>query len=191
MRKSSLILYLGILYSSGIGAQSMQIIGGGSFAKDCYRASSTASMTGFAGREDVEVCDLAISHGDLSKKNLVATYVNRGVIKVALEDYQGAVRDYNKALGLDADSAEAYMNRGNMWFISNRFAEAIEDYDRSLQLNVSKPYVALLNKGMAFEGMGKFNQARENYLAALQQMEDWPAAQAKLDRVNKKLGLGE
>lgn len=189
MRSFALLVYAGTIFSPVAIAQSMQVIGGGSFAKECFQAANTASMTGFAGRDDVEVCDRAISYGALNKNNLVATYVNRGVIKVALEEYQGAVRDYNKALELNDESAEAYMNRGNMWFISNRFAEAIEDYDRSLALDVSKPHVAILNKGMALEGLGKLNEARSNYLAALQMVEDWPTAQSKLDRVNRKLGL--
>lgn len=185
------IFITSVVVSFSVSAQSMLILGGGSFAKDCYRASSSASLTGFAGQDDLELCDRAISHGSLKKKDLVATYVNRGVIKVAIEDFQGAVRDYNKAINLNDDTAEAYMNRGNLWFMTNHFEEAIQDYDHSLQLNLSMSHVALFNKGMALENMGHLSQAKENYLAALAQVEDWPMAQSKLDRVNKKLELAQ
>ena len=168
-------------------AQSMQVIGGNSYARECFQLSSSASLSGSAGRTDVEVCDKALAHGGLKRKDLVATYVNRGVLKVAIEDFVGAAQDYNRAIELSGDTAEAYINRGNLWFVSGRYAEAIADYDKSLELGLYQAHVALLNKGMALESLGNLTEAKEAYSAALERNPEWTQASSRLARVNRKL----
>ena len=181
------VTLLTLLVTTSSFAQSAQIIGGSSFARECYRVSSAASLTGFSGREDLETCDKAISHGKLDKGDLVATYVNRGIIHAAREDYVAAVRDYERAIKLSDDVPEAYINRGNLWFVAQHYKEAIEDYAKALGMGVSQPHVALLNRGMANESLGNLELAKEDYLSALAMVEEWPTAQKKLDRVNRKI----
>jgi tetratricopeptide (TPR) repeat protein len=40
-------------------------------------------------------------------------FVNRGLAKYNLGDYQGAIADYNQAIQIKPDDAVAYNNRGN------------------------------------------------------------------------------
>ena len=40
-------------------------------------------------------------------------YVNRGISKYVLQDYQGAIADYSKAIELNPNYSEAYVNRGS------------------------------------------------------------------------------
>lgn len=176
-----------LVWFDGAQAQSMQVIGGGSIAQECFRASAMAARTGIASGRDLKNCDKALHHGVLDRSDLIATYVNRGVINVALKNYRDAAKDYNRALSLDPNTAEAYLNRGNLWYIANRDDEAISDYNKSLEFDFSKAHVALLNKGIVYESQGKFDEAKRNYLAALQRIEDWPSALEKLERVNKKI----
>ena len=187
--KSTILVVFLLTNSLGSFAagQSMQIIGGSSMAKGCYQAAVTATLKGHANMMDVDICDKAISHGSLGKSDLVATYVNRGVVQVAKQDYRLAAKDYNRAIGLAPEVAEAYLNRGNLWFLAKKYPEAIEDYDRCLQLSVSQSHVAFLNRGMAREASGLLEAAQQDYLAALQVVEDWPTALNKLARVNKKI----
>ena len=168
-------------------AQSMQVIGGGSIAKECFRASANAARTGIASSRDLITCDKALQHGSLDKINLVATYVNRGVVNVALQNYRDAAKDYNQAIRLKPDTAEAYLNRGNLWYIARQDDNALSDYDKSLELDFSKAHVALLNKGIVYESQGNLQQAKSNYLAALARFENWPSALEKLERVNIKI----
>lgn len=168
-------------------AQNMQVIGSNSYSQACYRASTAAAMTGSASPSDIESCDKAIDHGNLKRRDLVATYVNRGVIHVARENFNAAAKDYNRAIELDSNVAEAYLNRGNLWFMANRYSEAIIDYDRALELNVMQPFVALLNRGMVRETVGQFDMAKADYLAALAERKDWSIAEQKLARVTQKI----
>ena len=49
------------------------------------------------------------------KSNLpedAAAYTNRGLAKYELEDYEGAIADYDRAIELKPKFAEAYYNRG-------------------------------------------------------------------------------
>ena len=183
------LLVLTVIFPLSGYAQSLQVIGGNSLAKDCYEVSSLASLNGSASRVDLDVCTRAITDGGLKKKDLVATYVNRGIIYVAMQDFPSAARDYERAIGLSSNVAESYVNRGNLWFLAKRFDEAIQDYERALQLDFSKTHIALLNRGMAKESLGELKEAQQDYLAALNLVEGWPTALAKLERVNRKLKM--
>ena len=165
----------------------MMVIGSDSLAHQCYRASTSAALTGSANQIDLENCDKALHHTVLKKRDLIATYVNRGVVHAAMENLTAAVKDYNKALRLDPNVAEAYVNRGNLWFVASNYPQAIKDYDRSLELGITQEHIALLNRGMVYEATGRYRLAKQDYLAALERVDEWPVALKKLERVNKKI----
>lgn len=187
IRAVSLAALLCASAGHGVLAQNVTMFGGNSLAKECFDYSQTAAVTGTASRSDLEICTKAIFHGELKHRDLVATYVNRGIIHMAMEDYQSAARDYNKALQMADDVGEAYVNRGNLWFLANRYTEAIADYDKSLEYGIEKPHVAFLNRGMAHESLGNLGEALSDYRAALDKVVGWPAAQKRLERVEGKL----
>ena len=60
-------------------------------------------------------------------------YYNSGVDKADLEDYRGAIQDYNKAIELDPEYVSAYINRG---FSKKKLGDnrgAIQDYDKAIE----------------------------------------------------------
>jgi tetratricopeptide (TPR) repeat protein len=175
------------LWSTPATANSMQVIGAASIAQECYRLSATSTMTGHATGADIKVCNNAIRHGKLTKRDLIATHVNRGIIYVALENYKMAAKDYNRAIDLSDNVSEAYVNRGNLRFIAKRYQEAIADYDKALVQEFAQAHIAHLNRGMAYETLGKLVEAKDNYLSALERIDGWSEAQWRLERVNKKL----
>jgi len=172
---------------SSVQAQNGTLIGGNSFAAECYRASQVASSTGSANRLDLESCDRAILDAGLKPKDLIATYVNRGVVYMAMGNRKQALADLNRALALDDNTGEAYVNRGNLWFVSNNLSKAVVDYNLALELGVEKPHVAHLNRGMAQEQLGQLEAAKSDYQAALSYLKDWSQAVTRLERVEEKL----
>jgi tetratricopeptide (TPR) repeat protein len=51
-----------------------------------------------------------------------------------LGDRQGAIADYNRAIELKPDLADAYYNRGNIWGDLGEGKRAIEDFQRAADL---------------------------------------------------------
>lgn len=176
-----------LLMVSSAQAQNSAIIGGESFGAECYRAAQVATSTGSANGHDLKSCDRAIADGGLKRKNLIASYVNRGVIYMAMGNPKMALADLNLALKMDSDTGEAYVNRGNLWFLGKQLPNAIADYDLAIKLGVEKPHVAYLNRGMAQEQLGKLEQARANYQASLSHVEGWHEAESRLARVEEKM----
>ncbi len=70
-----------------------------------------------------------------SKPDLNAEgYFAQGLNKYNCQDYKGALEDYNKAIELKPDDADAYNNRGNSRSNLSDYKGAIEDYTRSIEL---------------------------------------------------------
>ena len=46
------------------------------------------------------------------------------------KDYEKALMDFDKAIGIKSDYAYAYNNRGNVYYKLNKFPEAIKDYNK-------------------------------------------------------------
>lgn len=81
----------------------------------------------------------------LSYSQTAEEYFQRGVSKVNLENYQGAIADYSKAIEINPKFSDAYYNRG---YLKNNLEEdyeaAITDYTMAITLspNDSDPYCA-------------------------------------------------
>ncbi len=191
MKNKIVVIFALVLHGlcvTEVGAQnSSTVIGGGSLARECFDLSQHAAMSRSASRMDVAVCDKAIFQGSLNKSELAATFSNRGVIHMAMEELKEAYRDYNRAIEIDPLLAEAYINRGNLWFAVLKFEEAVKDYDKALELGAAKSFVALLNRGLAHENLGGFLQAKKDYTAALNIKPEWTLATDKLRRIERKL----
>lgn len=70
-------------------------------------------------------------------------YNNRGFAKSELGDIQGAIADYTKAIGQDADFALAYSNRGRAYMRLGQKSKALTDFMRAIELGESVPQLLL------------------------------------------------
>jgi tetratricopeptide (TPR) repeat protein len=73
-------------------------------------------------------------------------YIHSGDSKLNLGDIKEAIIDYNKAIEIDPNFAEAYINRGNAKSKLQDYIEAIADYTKALSINPSL-VLALSNRG--------------------------------------------
>ncbi len=72
-------------------------------------------------------------------------YINRGLVKNELGDYEGSISDYNKAIELDSKCSLAYNNRGYSKYKKGDYEGALADYNKAILLN-PKLNIAIDNK---------------------------------------------
>jgi tetratricopeptide (TPR) repeat protein len=115
----------------------------------------------------VNLCTRAIMSGELSAKNLVHTYNNRGRGYMGLGQYGKAIADFNKAMQLDPTYAFAYNNRGDVFTLLGQFDRAMADFNRAIQLNphYASPYYG---RGHVYLFQGEFSKALAEYNGAME-----------------------
>ena len=178
-----LTLSLPLLVLTQAHAQSITIIGGSSFARDCYTASNFVTHLNSASKTDIDNCNMAIQHGALKRRDLIATLVNRGILYASMEEYQRADKDYQKAIRLEPKSGEAFSNLGNLYFIDKEFISAINQYDKAISLETHKDHIVYYNRGMAWENLGDTEKAEIDYRQAMKLLPDWTTPQLRLERM--------
>ena len=75
---------------------------------------------------------------------------------------QITIEDYDEAIRLNPNEAEAYFNRGNAYHNLNKKKRAIEDYDKAIRLNPQFAE-AYHNRGTTYRDLGQYNRAIEDY----------------------------
>ncbi len=83
--------------------------------------------------------------------------------------------DYEKALWVNPDYANAYNNRGNMLFVEGDLEGAVADYTQAIRLEPGF-IEAFCNRGMARQRLGRFEAARADYQMALSLNGDYSEA---------------
>ena len=174
MKKILLLAAASAFAPLGAFAQMSVTTFGATDAQLCYEAARDDHAT------DETDCDEALKTAPMSKRDKIATFVNRGVILNRAGKLQAALADFNGALEEDSDLAEAFLNRGNTYFLMRRYDEAIADYEASLKYNLRQSHVAWYNIGLAREATKDTLKAQEAYRMALQFNPDFGPALAKL-----------
>ena len=87
-------------------------------------------------------------------QNSAEEYYDSGVEKADSGDYQGAIKDYNKAIEINPNYSEAYFNRGIVKYRLGDYQGEIEDYNKAIEINpdYSKAYY---NRGITKLQLGQ------------------------------------
>ena len=88
-----------------------------------------------------------------------------------------AIANYDQALQLKPDWAEAYNNRGLAYYNKGDYDDAIADYDQALQLKPDYA-VAYNNRGLAYYYKGNYDRAIADYDQAIKLKPDYADAYA-------------
>jgi tetratricopeptide (TPR) repeat protein len=73
-----------------------------------------------------------------------------------------AIADYDAALRLKPDFAEAYVNRGIAWFDKGRYDQAIADATRAIALRPGLAE-AFNNRALAYYKQGRYDRAQPDF----------------------------
>jgi tetratricopeptide (TPR) repeat protein len=158
--------------------QAMMVFGGG-YARDCYDAVK--------GREPAQaalaICNTAIEEENLSRNNLAATLVNRGIVYMRQENYDRATKDYDRALSLKPEMPETKINLGAMLYHMGRYREAVEALNAGVATeNVEARAAAYYNRAISHERLGDAQRAYDDHQAALATIPGYPPSVRQLQR---------
>ena len=142
---------------------------GGPLAKGCYDAAESRTGDRFA----VEGCTRALSEEGLSQEDRAATYVNRGIVHMVRGRAANAEADFDAALAIDADLADAFLNKGFLRIRSGQGREALPLIQRGLDLGAEAKAVAWFGRGVAYEQMGDYAKAYRDFQRAQVLAPDW------------------
>ena len=101
-------------------------------------APALANETDCAEAEDITTkiaaCTAIIEAGEITGPNLAWVYSNRGLGYRRAGDLDQAMQDYNEAIRLRSDYADAYGNRAYAQDLLGKPEEAIADWETALRL---------------------------------------------------------
>ena len=151
---------------------------GGSSAASCYNAAAARD----ASQQAMAECDSAIGQQVIPYDDLVATFVNRGVLKLVRTDYRAAEADFNQAMALHSKQPEAWLNKGIARYQQGDVNGAVEMFNRSLELNTRYQALAYFGRALANEDRGDIRGAYADLRRAAQLDPRWNAPQEQLKR---------
>lgn len=152
------------------------VIGSGP-AELCYQGAEN----GGDPREYIQYCTQALG-SVLTTRDRAATFINRGVLKLALAESNSALDDFNTGLSIDDSLGEGYVDRGAALISQKRFADAIKDIDKGLSLGAKQPAIAYYDRAMADEALGNIPGAYKDYESSLAAEPDFTLASDELKR---------
>ena len=93
-------------------------------------------------------------------------YNDRGIIYTADRKHSVAIEDFNKAISLKPDFAEAYSNRGAAYNQSKQYERAIKDFDKAISLNPSLAE-CYYNRGVSYGFLLQYKRAIKDFNKAI------------------------
>ena len=96
-----------------------------------------------------------------------AWYSNRGVLYQDQQKYKLALDDYNKAIELNPNHANAYVNRGVLYKDLQKYDLALSDYSKAIDINPNDAN-AYYNRGNLYYNQQKYELALSDYNKAIE-----------------------
>lgn len=150
---------------------------GSTNARICFEAAENGST----GR--IPDCDRAITEEALTPSDIVATHVNRGILRLRKGQVQAAIQDFDAALARDPEQPEAYLNKGAaMMRSAEAEGAAVPLFTAALEKKTRRPAIAYLGRGLAHEQMGDVRSAYLDYRRASMADPKWNEPRLALAR---------
>ena len=173
-----LLLTAAALAVAGPAIAAVQVIGNSS-ASMCFEAADSGSVSAMGMR----YCDEALDIEALTQHDRVATFVNRGILKMRKGDFDEAVADFDTAIGENPKQAEAYLNKGVAMLPGpTAYAQAVPLFTRAIEMDTTRPEIAYLGRGMAHELNGDIKAAYFDYKKAQSIAPEWKEPAMELAR---------
>ena len=172
-------LFAALLAAVSVPALGAVTVVGSSSARMCFEAADSPMMPSI---RDMRYCDDAFAQGALSQHDTVATYVNRGILKLRRNQIEAAIADFDQAIEIDPRQPEAYLNKGAALIRLNNPTEALSLFTAALEYHTRRPEIAHFGRAIANETLGNVRAAYDDYRMASQLDPDWADPQTELRR---------
>lgn len=160
-------------------AHTISVLGSNADAIACYRAADSE-----ARRPDaLETCAAALRSRDLTSYDRIATLVNRGIVRFRLEDFDGAIADFDEAMRIEPAQPDAMINRGITMLAAGHDVEQSAAFiDRGLARGPQRPWVGYYGRAVANELAGRDAAAYRDYKRAQELRPGWSLPRQALAR---------
>jgi tetratricopeptide (TPR) repeat protein len=155
-------------------------------ARSCFVAAKfqprdSVLRNGVALDDGVADCTAAIASG-LPDEVKTRVRIDRGVIRLSHSQAAHAIEDFDKAIVMNGQIADAYTNRGAAQLMMKQFEQARADIDKGLAIGSAEPQRAYYNRGLADEHLGDARAAYTDYMKAAMLDPNWGAPKGELAR---------
>jgi lipoprotein NlpI len=103
-------------------------------------------------------CTASIQSGRWSGRGLAWAFNNRGLAYAKNGQYDRAIADYDQAIRLNPQDANAFNNRGVAYDDKSQYDRAIQDYDQAIRLNPQDGDY-FNNRCIAYRNKGQYDRA--------------------------------
>jgi lipoprotein NlpI len=114
----------------------------------------------------LEGCTALIESGRLSEEDVFKVLIIRGVAYRNKGNYNQAIQDFDKAIRLKPDVAEAFNNRGVTYDYKGDYERAIQDYNQVIRLRPDDA-AAFNNRGLVYHEKGEYDRAIQDFDQAI------------------------
>ena len=173
--------------SAPVGAGVITV--GGSSAESCYHAAQARDASAPALAE----CNTAINQDVIPFTDLVASYVNRGILMLVQANYKAAEADFNQAASMQPGQPEVWLNKGISRYQQGDVKGARDLFTRAIELKTGYPALAYYGRALADEDAGDVRGAYDDLRRASQLDPSWNEPREQLKRfkvVPKPQGMG-
>ena len=161
--------------------QSKTSFGSGNAAQCFFFSGNPSSLS------DAKVCTDAIRYDDLSKRDLAATYTNRGIIRARSGKLRQALKDHNQAVRLKADLSKIYINRGTVFHRLGEYEKALVDYQKALEIGEVPIDIVQYNIALSLEKIKKHREALIALEIALSYNPNSPKVREKIKTISSSI----
>jgi tetratricopeptide (TPR) repeat protein len=164
-------------------------------AISAVRAESEADKVARSGSEAAKAKDLNKAVDDFRRAsqmdrkyapNYFAALLQRGATYRQSQKFQEAIADFTEALKVNPNDETTYERRADAYLQLKDYQKALADYDKCIQMDPKAMRVYLL-RSYIYEVLGKLKEGIADCDTVLQLQPGNPEAQARKDRLNKRL----
>jgi tetratricopeptide (TPR) repeat protein len=153
---------------------------GATSARMCYEAAEARSLP---SQTSIYRCDEALEREALSEYETVATYVNRGILKLRRGQIDDAIADFDTAIARNPNEPEAYLNKGMATLrLTNGWEQAVPLFNTAIEKETRRPAIAYYGRAVAHELGGEIKEAYRDYRQASLIEPHWRDPQTELAR---------